>query len=182
MSLVLKRIGRTELVRQLENCRKGFEHDKSEVIVPLRSGKKGHIVKVDDSERGVFLCMCDDEMMKFISLAPLIGSKIHELDLEELIYDLSERSSEKVWIGWPDNNTHTVVGKVLAVGTKEKLIVSLFPVPEDIEIVNVRVMEICAEYCESAKNGMQCGDCPICGDCEILAMADDKIIKEREGK
>lgn len=179
MSLVLKKIDRTELVRQLSLCLK-MEHKTSAVAIPRRNGPVEAVVKVAQTENGIFLYSFERNS-PLIEMAPMMGSSMHEYNIKELIDALNNCQDERVWLQWPDDNPSTVVGKVFAIGCGDRMDAWLVPVPKDIGEINEDVRVRCAEKCEHARNGRQCGDCELVATCEISREVGEKIVSEREG-
>lgn len=181
MSMVLRKTGREELVRQLEYCLTA-PHESSKVVVVFRGGKRNNtVVKVEETQNGVFLYPFESGS-ELIAMAPLFGSRMRELSVEDLVEGLKGCSSDDVYLQWPSDDPRTVVGKVLGIVVNGELKVVLWPVPKDIERVNEEVRKICARKCRVAELGMQCGDCPKLGNCDILRDADREIEESEKRK
>jgi len=88
---------------------------------------------------------------------------LKDLPLDEIIRQLEDLRSNgysnyKVRIVH-SNGHQSCVGKILAGGTKDNGIIALFPVPEDIEILNGLTHVMSALVCEKAAKGQDCNKC-----------------------
>lgn len=178
MSMMLKRIGRTEFVGLLEKSVGIVKSEKYKALVTMRKGGMWSVVKIVEGDNGVFLCIAP-EMDPMIGLAGFFGSDIHEHSVNEIIGRLKSCRNEDVWLQWPEESPHTVPGKVFAIGTEKEMTVFIVPVPKDIDDLNERVREMCAKKCKSAELGLQCGECDGMAACKVLEEVTLEIEKER---
>lgn len=182
MSLVLKKIGRAELLDQIRKCvdmsrTPSGKVPECELVVMSRNGKR-RIVKVSEDALGVFMWPYE-ENSPFIAMAPFMGSNVHYHTLHEIVAALERCKSDDVWLDAPREDPHTVPGKVLGIEARGTLTVILVPVPADIEVVNREVHAYVSHRCELASGGQECGDCPFIGGCEHLKAADEWITGKR---
>lgn len=173
---MLKKIGRTELISQLEKSVSAFGGTDNRLSVPMRDGGVWSVVKVEERGNGVFLCTAPfDEKLK--KLSEFFGSTLHEHDTRELVSALKSCTGEDVWLQWPDDDPRSVPGKVLCVCSGEGSTTYVFPVPKDIEDIGNRIHAECAKKCKSAKMGLRCEECEAITSCEVLEGA-EQVIKE----
>lgn len=181
MSMTLHRLDREEIIAEFRWIADRFKDERpkrSSVVSPGRDGRRRSVVKVVENGKGTFLCLFD-EGSPVVPLAKLMHSDVHEFDFPELLARLEKCSGADVWLQWPDDAPRTVVGKILAVLAGDTLVVGLTPVPKDIEEVNREVHRRVSEDCETARGGMECGDCPMLATCDVIAGVDAEIAKEK---
>ena len=179
--MTFHKLDRSEILRELDWVKHSIGENctSSEVVIINRNGEKLRVVKVKDTPKGVFLYDLPETLQSAIHLAPYMGSDMKILDVDELYQKLSDTEHEDVWLQFYDEKPHTVVGKVLGVRIEDKLLVSLTPVPEDIEEVNRFVHEEVSKECAAARSGVQCGACPNLRGCKTLEAVDKRLCETR---
>lgn len=174
MSMTFHRLDRKDILEELYWIGERMNYPKSEVISINKHGARAAIIKVEEKANGVFVFPFEAGN-PILALAPFFGSKMYEYDLGDFVAALEECTHDDVWLQWPTDKPHTVIGKILGIGHGDTLTVNLTPVPKDIEEINERVRLMASEKCEVAKAGTQCGDCPKLTGCAILKEVDEKI-------
>lgn len=170
MDLTFRKLTRTEIVEQLNRCRAmakeadGKPVVDMDVIVMRRDGLREVLVDFKVDGVGRFTRTTHAIAM----IGALTGAGTGPMSLLEVVRSLSATGvPEEIRIG------RSAVGKILAVGSGGEYVVTLVPVPENIEEVNAYVHGLVSSKCKDAAGGLECGGCPCVSYCRLLADADE---------